>query len=258
MIKGVMKRIRFIRIELVQNILSPFWGIGILLVAFTLCLTLSVCGNYRPCAVYEYTYMQSKALFYTSFLAASFSSVFLFYDDIVHFNIRNMIQRMSPREYVCQKVIAVFLLTCLSYWAGSALFITGYGILFGFTGEESKIVFSVIYSNLLDSDHIILYFTFTILHMALLVGIISAFAAVLSILIPKLSVVFTLPITIFYLCTFYLGDRFPYLKLFIDNNLLSGGRIYHILMSYAFTAVSLFVLCMIAELLIRWRVWIHD
>lgn len=229
-----------------------FWaGIMINVLIYEIAKLISV--RYNASGLFLFTFLNSRSYVFISFLTAMIPSAFEFYYDISSNNIRNVLSRITLPQYVSSKVYSATIMTMLSFSFGRIIYFTAYSLRDGFS-DSSDIPLDF-FLPLYEGKHYVLYIILASMMMSLLSAIIVNVTLIISIIIPNISIICTLPIAIFYFGNQLVGEIFDFtaasdsIMLFGGNLVLFGGRIFHLLFVITMTLLVAAVserLCLLA------------
>ncbi len=203
----------FIRILLTdckRAFLSWRFALSILLGGLVCYFTLLFCGPYRRDTLYDFMLLHDRSQVFLAYIVGILSYSLCFYDDFEYGNIKNVVSRIKIREYVTAKTIAALASSMSAFVLGKFLFIAIYSLNHPFVLPDTLTTSSAsvrLYYNLLLQQHYILYFVLTCLQKSFFIGVLCQIVMLVSVVIPNKAVVFSIPIAVFYILSFYINAK---------------------------------------------------
>lgn len=254
--------IRILSLDLKRAFLSWKFIIGIILGAGVCYFTLLFCAPFRLDTVYHFILIHHKIQIYLAFIVANIVFSLCFYDDFKHKNVRNVIGRIGLHTYVSSKTITALLSAIFTFLLGKLLFVFLFSLKNPICLPDTVSMFSssYLYYDLLLEQKYYLFFIMTSFHKALYCGILSQIIMLVSLIIPNKALIFSIPIAVFYVISFYINSKTGmsvylsfselfdgYTKIF-DNDLIS------FLYSFGIALVSFLLLYYLTVKVIRKKV----
>ncbi len=184
-------------------------------------ITLSMCGTYLGETIHKFMIMEDKSVSFLSYIIAILPCASCIYDDMKNKNIYSVLGRISMKQYLMSKVITAVLVSIVVFMIGKMVFIVGYSIFLpmGLPNSYEKIPL-VLYGELIREGHFFSYMFLVSLQRALYSGVLCLIVIVLSIFIPNKSLMYSVPIAIFYVANYDLKE-------WIQIDFINYPLIYH-------------------------------
>ena len=201
--------LRLLLLDIRYAVISWRFLLGIVLGAAICFFTLLFCGDYQSETIHKYILLHDRAQSFLAYIIGILPSALAFYDDIAHSNMRNIVGRIKLRNYIFSKTIMAFLTTILAFTCGKMLFVTLHSIYNAVCLPESfsKLPDSLLYLDLAKEGHYLLYFLLSSLHKSFYCAVLCQIVMLFSICIQNVSVIFSIPIAIFYVVHFYINNK---------------------------------------------------
>lgn len=212
---------RLIRIDMKRAFISYKFFCSVIL-GVTICyFTLLFCGHYKSETIHKFIMLHDRSQSFLAYIAGILSYALCFYDDFLYGNIKNVIGRVSIKDYVFSKTFAAIFSTIAAFVLGKLCFALVYSIDSPICLPETldRIPFSIMYIDLIKNGHYLSYFFFMSLQKALYCAILCQVVMLISVFIPNKAAVFCLPIAVFYVCNFYINNL-------VKDDLFNFSRIF--------------------------------
>jgi len=199
-----------LQMDLKRAFLSWRFVVSVVLGGAVCYFTLLFCGPFRRDTLYEYVLLRDRSQVFLAYIAGVLAYSLCFYDDFKYGNIQNVTGRIRIPTYVMSKTIAAVLSAICAFILGKFLFIALYTVNHPICLPDTLNTIpttSRLYYNLLTEQHYIGFFFITSLQKSLYCGILCQMVMIVSILIPNKAVVFSVPIAVFYVLTFYVNEK---------------------------------------------------
>mgnify|MGYP001030979765 CR=1 FL=1 len=212
---------KLMRIDMKRAIVSYKFFCSILLGTAICYFTLIFCGNYKSETIHKFIMIHDRSQSFLAYIVGIIPYALSFYDDFLYGNIKNVMGRVSIKDYVFSKTVVAVFSTIIAFIFGKLCFVIVYSIDTPICLPETldRIPFSIMYIDLIKDGHYISYFFLTSFHKALYCAILCQVVMLISIIIPNKAVVFCLPIGVFYICNFYITNL-------IKDSFLNFSRIF--------------------------------
>lgn len=174
--------------------------VAILGLAISLLFSLENVGLVNNSVVETYVYATEMSGMMIAYVFCAFSYATSLCDDMEYKYMYYQTVRGSLKRYVLSKVSVIYLTSIITMILGSMMFILVYrtqGPWVDLELNDMKIYMVGVYSGLLKEGHYILYCIFYALQLGFLAGILSVFAAFLSLYITNKMTVLVLPVLIY-------------------------------------------------------------
>ena len=205
------KKINFrpVFLDLHNAILSKRFLISVVLGCAVCYFTLLFCGNYQSETMHKFALLHDRAQSFLAYITGILPFSLCFYEDIAHGNIRNIAGRIRLKDYVLSKTIAAYLSTILAFTLGKLLFVAVHSMYnpICLPGTFDTISSAILYSDFALKGHYYLYFFLTSLHKSFYCAILCQIVMLFSILLQNVSVIYSIPIAVFYVAHFYLNSK---------------------------------------------------
>lgn len=197
-------------IDCKRAFLSWRFFLSILLGGLVCYFTLLFCGEYRGDTLYEFMLLHDRSQVFLAYIVGIMSYALCFYDDFQNGNIKNVIGRIKIWEYISGKTIAAITSSITAFVLGKFLFILVYSMNHPLALPDTITITSAsvrLYYNLLLDKKYIVYFLITCLQKSFYIGILCQIVMLVSVLIPNKALVFSIPIAVFYILSFYINAK---------------------------------------------------
>ena len=195
---------RMLRIDCGRAFLSGRFAVSVIMGVTVCYFAMLFCGYHSP-AVHIFVYMHSKSIVFLALIAGVLPYSACFYADFLHGNIRNVLGRADMGQYVFSKSVAAVASSVAAFLLGKLIFVALYSARYPIcppqTMEALKDV--ILYEDIAAKGWYALFFLLASLQMALYCGVLCQVVMLVSIWIPNLSVMFSIPIGVFYVVTFH-------------------------------------------------------
>lgn len=250
-----MKKYRIFEKYFLNTFFSvPFW-LGCILTTLTCYLTLQFQADYRASAVFEFRMIHDKAQSFLTLIPGVYGATLVYYRDIKDQNYKNVVSRIPLRTYVRTQTVVCAACTWLISVLGNMLFIVTYGNVYGwYDVREDAVMLNELFRGFLP-EHMMIYFLLSAMQLALLSVIISQIALTISVGIPQLAIIFSLPVGICYFMGILArGEMLDPHNLFLGGMLLFQNAWLHLFFVLGLTILVTVIGDKISYLLWYWRV----
>lgn len=217
--------------------------------------TLLFCGDYQSETIHKYVLLHDRAQSFLAYVVGMFPYVLCFHEDIVYGNIRNVIGRIKLRDYVFSKTIAAYLSTILSFTCGKLLFVAIHNLYNPVCLPESfdRLPGSLLYLDFAKDGSYFTYFFLSSLQKSFYCAVLCQIVMLCSIWLRDVSVMFSIPIAIFYVVHFYVNNKIRIECLNFSRVFDGATRIWQSdRMNFVY---SFFVMLISGRLLYRMTLW---
>lgn len=213
--------IKSLGIDMKRAFLSGKFFFSVILGVAICYFALFFCANYKSTTIHKFIMLHDRSQSFLAYIAGILSYALCFYDDFMYGNIKNLMGRVSVKNYVFSKTVAAISSALVAFVLGKLIFALVYSIDSPVCTSETldMIPSSIMYIDLIKEGHYIGYFFFTSVQKALYCAVLCQIVMLVSVLIPNKAVVFCLPIAVFYVCNFYI-------KSLIKNDLFNFSRVF--------------------------------
>ena len=205
------KKINFrpVFLDLHNAILSKRFLVSVVLGCAVCYFTLLFCGNYQSETLHKFILLHDRAQSFLSYITGILPFSLCFYEDIAYGNIRNILGRIRLRDYILSKTIAAYLSTILAFTLGKLLFVAVHSIYNSVCLSRTfdMIPSFMLYLNFALKGKYFLYFFLTSLHKSFYCAILCQIVMLFSILLQNVSVIYSIPIAVFYVAHFYVNSK---------------------------------------------------
>jgi len=171
--------------------------------------TLLFCGNYQSETLHKFILLHDRGQSFLAYITGILPFSLCFYEDIAHGNIRNIIGRIRLRDYVLSKTIAAYLSSILAFTLGKLLFVAVHSIYNPICLQSTfnMISTSILYINFAFKGNYFLFFLLTSLHKSFYCAVLCQIVMLFSLLLQNVSVIYSIPIAVFYVVHFYVNNK---------------------------------------------------
>lgn len=210
--KGIVRQYRHYRLllmDLRNGILSWQFLLSVALGAATCFFTLLFCGNYQSETIHKYVLLHDRAQSFLAYIVGILPYAMCFYGDLAFNNIRNIVGRIPLRDYVRSKTVIAYLSTILAFTCGKLLFVGLHSLYNPVCVPDSfdRLPSSLLYFDMAREGSYFSYFLFSSLQKSFYCGILCQVVMLFSIWMKNISVVFSIPIAVFYVFHFYVNSK---------------------------------------------------
>lgn len=196
---------RMLRIDFCRAFLSARFVLSVAAGALVCYLTRLLCGYGSP-TVHMFVYMHGKGMIFLALLVGVLPYTACFYADFLHGNLRNVLGRADIGEYVFSKSAAAVVSSVTAFLLGKLVFVSVYSAVHPvcLPGTLDSLPSGMLYLELVKEGRYGAYFLLACLQMALYSGVLCQAVMLVSVWIPNLSVMFSVPVAVFYLLNFHM------------------------------------------------------
>ena len=203
---------RVIGVDLKRAFISGRFLISILMGIGVCYFTLLFCGFYQVDVYYAWVKLHDKSQSMLAYLVGGLPYALCFYEDFSHGNIKNAAGRIDLKKYTLSKTIAALLAATASFVLAKLAFVFFFSLQYPM---RSSIYDSIqmtgadyfLYFQFLKKGYDILYYFVVSLHRGLYCAVLCQLVMMVSLLIPNKAVIFSLPMTVFYVFNFYIANK---------------------------------------------------
>ncbi len=199
--------LRMVRTDFARAFLSPRFVISVAAGMGVCYFTMLFCGFPGP-TVHMFVYMHDKSQIFLALIIGVLPYSACFYADFLHGNIRNVLGRAHMGGYVFSKSAAAVASSVTAFVCGKLIFTAFYsmGHPVCLPGTLDALPGSLLYGNLAEEGHYFTFFLLASLHRALYCGVLCQVVMLVSVWVPNLSVMFSIPVGVFYVVNFHLRN----------------------------------------------------
>lgn len=216
----------YFKTDIIRLCKSGTWLIGIIGVTFFLFFSLETHGILSENVLSTYFLSSTLAGVLITYVFCAFPYTFVFGADLEYKYIRYALIRGNLKSYTASKAIVIYLSSVMTMVSGTLLFLllchTKYPWV-NFHIDDLEILRIGSYGELLEQGHYLIYGILYALHMGMLAGFLSLFAAFCSIYISNKAMVLVLPILLFQIlaaydfCEYNIYIFFAYTRIYNEN-----------------------------------------
>lgn len=213
--------LKVIKVDFYRAFFSGKFIVSILMGAGICYFTLLFCGNYKSETVHKFIMLHDRSQSFLAYVVSIIAYALCFYDDFYYGNIKNIVGRICLNEYVFSKSIAAICSTICAFVMGKMLFVVIHSVSNPICLPETlnRIPSSIMYISLIYEKHYMYYFFVSSVQKALYCAVLCQIVMLISIIIPNKSLVFCLPIAVFYVWNFYVNSR-------LNDDFLNLSRVF--------------------------------
>jgi len=183
--------------------------VSIIGVAASLIFSLENEGFTNNCVVSTYLMATEMSGVMIAYVFCAFPFATVFCDDLENGYARYQVIRGNFTKYVLSKVSIIYVTSIITMILGTILFLAVYktqGPWIDWESGSIQVTMAGAYSGLITGGHFFLYCVLYALQLGLLAGILSAFAAFLSLYITNKVTVLVLPVLVYQILLEYAGS----------------------------------------------------
>lgn len=180
------------------------WYVGVIGVAFFLFFSLEGRGYVNENVLFTYLFATNMSGALITYVFCAFPYAFVFGQDMEHKYIRYQLIRGDLKSYVLSKSVVIYLSSVITMICGTLLFLLLCRTQLQWVSLETvaqDISKVGCYESVLKGGHYLIYCLLYALHMGILSGFLSLFAAFCSIYITNRVMVLVLPVLLFQVLT---------------------------------------------------------
>lgn len=198
---------RMLGIDCGRAFLSTRFAVSVIMGVLVCYFAMLFCG-YRSATVYMFVYMHSKSIVFLALIAGVLPYSACFYSDFLYGNIRNVLGRTDVKRYVLSKSVAAVVSSVAAFLLGKLVFLALYSARYPVCLPQTMETLgdAILYRDIVAKGWYALFFLLDSLQMALYCGVLCQVVMLVSIWTPNLSVMFSVPISVFYVVTFHLRN----------------------------------------------------
>ncbi len=202
-------KLRVLILDLHNAVFSWRFILSVVLGAATCFFTLLFCGHYQSETIHKYILLHDRAQSFLAYIVGLIPFALCFYEDIVYGNIRNIIGRIRLRNYVLSKTVVAYISTILAFVCGKLLFVAIHSLYNPVCLPDSfgRLPSSIIYLDFARNGRYFTYFLLSSLQRSFYCAVLCQIVMLISLWIRSVSVVFSIPIAIFYVVHFYINNK---------------------------------------------------
>lgn len=195
---------RMLQIDFGRAFLSAKFVLSVAAGVAVCYFTRLFCGFPSP-AVHMFVYMHDRSQIFLAFIAGILPYCACFYADFLHGNIRNVLGRSDIMGYVLSKSAAAVASSVAAFVCGKLIFVAIYsaGHQVCPPGTLESLPGSTLYLDFAEGGQYFVFFLLPSLQRALYCGVLCQAVMLVSVWVPNLSVMFSVPIAVFYVVNFH-------------------------------------------------------
>lgn len=198
------EKYRIMQIDLKRAFISYRFIFSIILGVAVCYFTFLFCGSFRTETIHMFLMIHDRSQSFLAYIVGILPYALCFYDDFAYGNIKNEVGRIRISDYVFSKTVVAVLSTISAFILGKICFV----IVYSFKSpvclpETLTTIYTVMFMDLIEEGHYLAYFFLSSLPKALYCALLCQIVMLISVIIPNKSVVFCIPIAVFYIFNFY-------------------------------------------------------